>query len=212
MDDDISDKIAKLKKEARAENIPAMLDDGIEILLKTVKEIKPQRILEIGTAIGYSGMAMLYYAPQSCVLDTLEIDNERYKAALKNFAEAGLSQSVNCYLGDSAVELPAIIGDKKYDMVFIDAAKSKYLDCLISVENNISDGGVVVADNVYFRGMVTDKEEPPRKYRAIVKNLRKFIDYISDNNKFDTVIYDKGDGVAVIKKQNKTIKLNNTVN
>lgn len=201
MYDDISDKIEEIKKAARADKIPAMLDEGIEVLLKTVKEIKPKRILEIGTAIGYSGTEMLFNAPQNCVLDTLEIDNERYNVAQKNFKEAGLSQNVNCYLGDSAVELPKIICGKKYDLIFIDAAKSKYLDCLIAVENSIADGGAVVADNVYFRGMVTSEEKPPRKYRAIVKNLKKFIDYISDSNKFNTVIYDKGDGVAVIKKQ-----------
>lgn len=197
---DINEQINIIKHKARVEKIPAIIDDGMEVLLQTVKEIIPHAILEIGTAIGYSAMAMLQAAPYDCYIDTIEIDEQRYFEAIKNFFRANAAEKINCYLGDCLEVLPKIIADKKYDLIFIDAAKSKYLDCLKIVEEHLNDGGVIVADNVYFRGMVLSDEEPPRKYRAIVKNLRKFIEYISDKNKFNTVIYDKGDGVAVIKK------------
>lgn len=196
----INDKINEVISKARTERIPAMLDEGMEILLQTVKDLCPHAILEIGTAIGYSAMAMLQVAPNDCYIDTIEIDEKRYSEAIINFCDANVADKINCYLGDCLEVLPKIIADKKYDLVFIDAAKSKYLDCLKAVEEHLNDGGAVVADNVYFRGMVLSGEEPPRKYRTIVKNLRKFIEYISDNNKFATSIHDKGDGVAVIKK------------
>lgn len=193
--------LAAIERHARERKIPIILDEGLQIIINCVKQIKPRRILEIGTAIGYSAIAMLSAAEITCELDTIELDETRLSEAKRNFAAAQLTDRINCYKGDCVEILPSVIEDKMYDLVFIDAAKSKYLDCYKAVENNVNIGGIVAADNVYFRGMVMSDQEPPRKYRAIVKNLRKFIQYINANVNYDVVIYSEGDGVAVCKRR-----------
>lgn len=191
--------IKQLESDARLRNIPVMLDDGLAVLIEEVRKVKPRRILEIGTAVGYSGIMMLENAGTDSILDTIEIDKERHDEATENFKNANLSNRVNQYLGDCLEILPELVKDNQYDIVFIDAAKSKYLDCLKLVSDCVREGGEIIADNVYFRGMVRSLDEPPRKYRALVKALRRFLEYLEDSGLYNYVVYDRGDGVAVIK-------------
>lgn len=191
--------IKQLEKDARARKIPVMLDDGLAVLIEEVRKVKPHRILEIGTAVGFSGIMMLENAPDNTILDTIEIDNARYDEAKENFKNSNFSNRVNQYLGDCIDILPDLVNANRYDIVFIDAAKSKYLDCLKFVTDCVNSGGEIIADNVYFRGMVRSSEEPPRKYRALVKALRRFIEYLEGSGLYDFDIYERGDGVAVIK-------------
>lgn len=189
----------KLESDARSRKIPVMLDDGLKVLIDEVRKIKPLRILEIGTAVGYSGIVMLENAGADTVLDTIEIDKERHDEALANFKKANVIDRVNQHLGDCIEILPELVRDNQYDIIFIDAAKSKYLDCLKLVSDCVREGGEIIADNVYFRGMVKSHEEPPRKYRALVKALRRFLEYLEESRRYDYEIYESGDGVAVIK-------------
>lgn len=191
--------IKQIETDARERKIPVMLDDGLAVLIEEVQKVKPSRILEIGTAVGYSGIMMLENAPNDTILDTIEIDKDRYDEAQENFKKANVSNRVNQYLGDCMEILPELVAINRYDIVFIDAAKSKYLDCLKLVTNCVNKGGEIIADNVYFRGMVRSLEEPPRKYRALVKALRRFIEYLDSSGLYEYDIYERGDGVAVIK-------------
>lgn len=191
--------IKELETDARSRKIPVMLDDGLAVLIEEVRRVNPQRILEIGTAIGYSGIMMLENAGADTVLDTIEIDRARHDEATENFINANLINRVNQYLGDCLEILPELVRDNRYDIVFIDAAKSKYLDCLKLVSECVREGGEIIADNVYFRGMVRSIDEPPRKYRALVKALRRFLEYLEESDLYEYDIRDKGDGVAVIK-------------
>lgn len=191
--------IKQIETDARARKIPVMLDDGLAVLIEEVRKVKPRRILEIGTAVGFSGIMMLENAPENAILDTIEIDKDRYDEAQENFKKSSVSNRVNQYLGDCLEILPDLANANRYDIVFIDAAKSKYLDCLRLVTNCVNDGGEIIADNVYFRGMVRSSEEPPRKYRALVKALRRFVEFLKESDLYDFEIFEKGDGVAVIK-------------
>lgn len=191
--------IKHIETDARARKIPVMLDDGLAVLIEEVRKVKPCRILEIGTAVGYSGIMMLENAPMDAILDTIEIDKDRFDEAQENFKKANVSNRVNQYLGDCMSILPKLVSLNQYDIIFIDAAKSKYLDCLKLVSNCVNVGGEIIADNVYFRGMVRSHEETPRKYRALVKALRRFIEYLEGSGLYDFEIFERGDGVAVIK-------------
>ncbi len=186
----------EIEKSARERFIPVILDDSKEELLALVKKIKPKRILEIGTAIGYSGSLMLT-CEKDAILDTVELLEERRDEATQNFKKFGVIDRVNSYLGD--VLLPDRIKDNKYDLVFIDGPKSKYLNYLNMVISNINKGGYVFCDNVLFRGLVANGKKPPHKFRTIVVGLRNFLKYIVNNNNFNSEIKEKGDGIAIIE-------------
>ncbi|MDE6967482.1 MAG: O-methyltransferase [Clostridia bacterium] len=188
----------EIEKSARERYIPVILDESKEELINLVRQIKPKRILEIGTAIGYSGSLMLI-EEKGAVLDTIELLEERQSEAKANFEKFGVASRVNSYLGDAMEMIPNIIKGKTYDLVFIDGPKSKYKQYLDLVKDNIAVGGYVFCDNVLFRGMVMNGKKPPHKFRTIVVGLRRFLDYIQNNSDFCTEIKEKGDGIAIIK-------------
>lgn len=188
----------QIEKSARQRYIPVILDDSKEELLALVKQTQPKRILEIGTAIGYSGSLMLLQS-KDAVLDTVELLEERREEALKNFEIFGVKDRVNSYLGDAMQIVPDIIQDKKYDFVFIDGPKSKYWEYLTMVAHNVSKGGYVFCDNVLFRGMVMNGKKPPHKFRTIVVGMRRFLSNLQNNSDFQTEIKEKGDGIAIIR-------------
>lgn len=192
------DVFEQIEKSARERYIPVILDDSRDELLKLVEQIQPKRILEIGTAIGYSGSLMLETA-SNAILDTIEIMPERREEALQNFEKLGVKDRVNSFLGDAMLLIPEVIKDKQYDLVFIDGPKSKYGAYLDLVVANINNGGYVFCDNVLFKGMVLKENKPPHKFRTIVVALRKFLKEIQNNPDFQTIIKDKGDGIAIIK-------------
>lgn len=193
-----NNKFEEIEKSARERYIPVILDDSKEELLQLVKDVQPKRILEIGTAIGYSGSLMLLES-NDAILDTIELLEERQQEAIANFEMFGVSDRVNSYLGDAMEIIPKIIQNKIYDLVFIDGPKSKYLAYLNLVKNNIAKGGYVFCDNVLFRGMVLNGRKPPHKFRTIVVGLRKFLENIKNNSDFCAEIKEKGDGIAIIK-------------
>lgn len=189
--------INKIEKQARDRNIPIILEESLVNLTRVVRENNPQRILEIGTAVGFSGIKMLQNANENTVLDTIEIDPDRANEAIANFKYYNFSKNVNVHVGD-AVDILSKLKDNKYDLVFIDGPKSKYLQYLKMIENNLKIGSIVFADNVLFRGMVKNKENPSHKYRTIVLNLREYLNYIA-TDKFSTQLLEVGDGIAITK-------------
>ncbi len=195
---DFDSDFKKIENLARERYIPVILDDSKEELLALVKKIKPKRILEIGTAIGYSGSLMLT-TEESAILDTIELLEERQQEAITNFKKFGVDSRVNSYLGDAMELLPNIINGNYYDLVFIDGPKSKYLNYMNLVINNINKGGYIFCDNVLFRGLVANGKKPPHKFRTIVVGLRKFLSYVTNNSDFRTQIMEKGDGIAIIE-------------
>ena len=195
---DFDSDFKQIENLARERFIPVILDDSKEELLALVKKIKPKRILEIGTAIGYSGSLMLT-TEESAILDTIELLEERQQEAITNFKKFGVDSRVNSYLGDAMELLPNIINGNCYDLVFIDGPKSKYLNYMNLVINNINKGGYIFCDNVLFRGLVANGKKPPHKFRTIVVGLRKFLSYVMNNSDFRKQIMEKGEGIAIIE-------------
>lgn len=195
---DLDKEFYLFEQSARERHIPVILDEAKEELLRLVKKVKPKRILEIGTAIGYSGSLMLTEA-EDALLDTVELLEERRDEARINFEKFGVLSRVNSYLGDAMELLPRIISGNKYDLVFIDGPKSKYWEYLQLVRGNIAKGGYIFCDNVLFRGMVSNGKKPPHKFRTIVVGMRNFLDKTLNSADFRTEILEKGDGVAIIE-------------
>ena len=187
--------IQELRKLYKAMGIPTVLDDGFNLLLETASKKNPLNILEVGTATGMSGTALLLSCPNAR-LTTIEILETCYLEAEKNFKEFGVDTRVTQLLGDSLEVLKNIQG--KFDFVFLDGSKSKYKKCLDLIEPHLANGAIVVADNVLFRGYVM-AEKCPRRFKTIAKYMKQFIDYITNSGNYETTLYQMGDGLTVSK-------------
>lgn len=186
----------ELEQEAERDRVPIIRGPERELLLEAAALAKPRRILEIGTAIGYSALLMATRFPEA-EIDTLEIDPKRHARALEVMERAGISDRVHCHLGDAAELLPKMQGP--YDFLYLDGPKGQYLRQLHMVEPKLSSQAVIAADNVLFRGLVRSTDPVPHRYRTLVIRLREYINYV--NQAYQTTISEEGDGLAVSEKQ-----------
>lgn len=191
-------RILDLEQYAKENNIPIMETDGIEFLLEYVKNNKIINILEIGSAIGYSAIRMCMVS-DNIKVTTVERDKNRYEQAVKNINNFGLSDRINIILDDAFnVKL-----DSKYDLIFIDAAKSQYINFFEKFKLNLDNNGVIVSDNLNFHGLThTTKFIESRNVRGLVRKLNNYIKFLEENIEFNTEFYEIGDGIAIsIRKQ-----------
>lgn len=189
-------ELEKIKKKALEDHIPIIMDDTLEVMEKYLKEEKPQRILEIGTAVGYSAICFTDFLADSGVIDTIERDEQRVKEARENIKKAKVEEKINIYEGDAVEILPTL--NEKYDAVFIDAAKGKYPFFLKEALRMIKPNGIIFADNILYKGYVMS-DYNKHKQRTAVRNLREYIKEVSEDPNLETEILEVGDGLAVSK-------------
>ena len=190
------DELEIIKQKALEEHIPIIMDDTLEVIAKYLKEIKPTKILEIGTAVGYSAMCFSQYLSENGKIDTIERDEERIKEAKINIKNVGVEDKINIYEGDAVEILPTI--NEKYDVVFIDAAKGKYPFFLKEALRLLNNNGIIFADNILYKGYVLS-DYNKHKQRTAVRNLREYLKEVSDNPNLETEILEVGDGLAISK-------------
>lgn len=189
-------ELEKIKVKALENHIPIIMDDTLEVVGDLLSKIKPKFILEIGTAVGYSAMCFSKYISEGGYIDTIEREHERVEEAKKNIELVGILDKINIIEGDAVEILPTI--NKKYDVVFIDAAKGKYPIFLKEALRLINKNGYIIADNVLYKGYVMS-DYNKHKQRTAVRNLREFIAEITKNPTLETKILEVGDGLAIIK-------------
>lgn len=189
-------ELEKIKVKALEEHIPIIMDDTLEVVGDLLSKIKPKFILEIGTAVGYSAMCFSKYISEGGYIDTIEREHERVEEAKKNIELVGILDKINIIEGDAVEILPII--NKKYDVVFIDAAKGKYPIFLKEALRLINKNGYIIADNVLYKGYVMS-DYNKHKQRTAVRNLREFIAEITKNPTLETKILEVGDGLAITK-------------
>ena len=185
-----------LKKDALENHIPIIMDDTLEKIKEILETEKPKRILEIGTAVGYSASCFVKYSDEDVVVDTIELDEERAKQAVENVKKIGVDKNVNIMIGNAVEILPTLTGE--YDIVFIDAAKSKYSIFLEEGIRLIRNGGLILADNVLYKGYVMS-DYNKHKQRTAVRHLREYIKEVTENPNLETEILEIGDGLAITK-------------
>ena len=186
----------KIKQKALQDHIPIIMDDTLEVIDKLLEEIKPTKILEIGTAVGYSAMCFCKNLAENGKVDTIEREEERASLAKINIKNVGLEDKINIYVGDAVEILPTL--NDKYDMVFIDAAKGKYPFFLSQALRLIKDKGIIIADNILYKGYVMS-DYNKHKQRTAVRNLREYIHQVLENPSLETKILEVGDGLAISK-------------
>mgnify|MGYP004531270461 FL=1 len=190
--------IKKLKEYAQEENIPIMQDDGIEFLTTFITKKNIKRILEIGTAIGYSAIMMALVSSDIHVT-TIERDEARYLEALKNIKKFNLEDQITLIYNDA---LNVSLQDE-YDLIFIDAAKGKNKDFFNNFEHNLSMDGYIITDNMNFHGYVLmdESEIDSKNIRGIVAKIKDYIYFLENHMLYKTTIYNVGDGVAVTERR-----------
>ena len=189
-------ELEKIKQKALEEHIPIIMDDTLEVIEKYLKDKKPNNILEIGTAVGYSAIYFSEFLAEGGIIDTIERDTKRVEEAKENIKKVGVEEKINIYEGDAVEILPTL--NKKYDMVFIDAAKGKYPFFLKEAMRMINTKGIIFADNILYKGYVMS-DYNKHKQRTAVRNLREYIKEVSQNPNLETEILEVGDGLAISK-------------
>jgi len=191
-------RLKEIEDYAFEENIPIMQKDGIEFLTNYIKENNIKNILEIGSAIGYSAIKMAL-VNDDIKVTTIERDKERFDIAVNNINNFNLNSRINIINKDALnIEL-----NDKYDLIFIDAAKSQYIKFFEKFEKNLKTNGVVVSDNLSFHGLVEDESKTNnRNTKQLVRKIRKYIEYLKENTNYKTTFYQLGDGVAISIKIN----------
>lgn len=190
----IDPRIKERRAQALERGIPVADDETLNFLLLALAATQPKRILEIGTAVGLSSVAMLKACP-SARLTTMELEEERYLEAKQNFADFGVSDRVNAYMGDAG-EILAMM-DGEFDFVFLDGPKAQYEKYLFDLKRLMKKGGVLFADDVLLYGWVSGVEPTPQKRHSIVDKIRSYLDVVTKDKDFITSVLDIGDGVAL---------------
>ena len=189
--------IEQIKEKALDEHIPIIMDDTLDGVGKILEDKKPERILEIGTAVGYSAIMFSKYLTENGYIDTIERDEERIKEAKENVKDLNLEEKIHIFEGDAIEILPTLKGP--YDVVFIDAAKGKYPIFLSEALRMLGNNGIIVADNVLYKGYVMS-DYNKHKQRTAVRGLREFLKELNENENLTTQILEVGDGLAISKK------------
>lgn len=190
--------LQELLRYARQRYIPVMLDDTRQLLFDVVSRCRPKRILEIGTAIGYSGIIMLTASPLA-TLNTIELDEQVANIARQNFQKAEMSDRVNLFVGDAREIVTLLTGS--YDFIFMDGPKGQYEVFLPITTEVLEVGGTLVCDNVLYKGLAENVPENKRhKHITVARNMHAFLQDITTNQRYRTQLFRTGDGVSVSVK------------
>ena len=194
---DFDDNLNEMREYAIENHVPVIKDDGLMLLSQVIKLSGAKEILEIGTAIGYSAINM---ARLGSHVISIERDQDMYDKAIENIKKSKLD-NIDVIFGD-ALEQFDNLKDKRFDLIFIDAAKGQYKKFFEIYTPLLNDNGVVICDNMIFHNSVNmDTSEMSRSLRGLVNKLKNFTEFLIDNKDFDTTIYEIGDGMAVSIKR-----------
>lgn len=192
----MEEKLSEIEEYAKEKRIPIMMKDGIEFLCNYIKEYKIKRILEIGSAIGYSAIKMAL-VDKDIKIVTIERDKERYDEAIKNINYFNLNEQIEII----NVDAMDVSVDGMYDLIFIDASKGHNIDFFEKYQNNLDKNGVIITDNLSFHGLVEDERLIETKnQRGIVRKIKMFIDYLDNNKEFVTEYVAVGDRISISRR------------
>ncbi len=191
-------RLEELRRRAKEGRDPSAADETLQLLLTVARLCRPKRILEIGTAEGLTSVALLCECGQAR-LTTVELDEERYRRALENFAAFGVTERVHAILGDGGDVLSSL--EEKFDLIFLDGPKVQYIKYLPDCKRLLNAGGVLFADDVLLYGWVTGKVPVPPKRRMLAEHIREYLKAVCEDPDFITSVLEIGEGVALSVKK-----------
>ena len=193
--------IFEMEKYAKENEVPISQPESIRMIEVLLKLMNAKKILEIGSAIGYSAIRMSRASGAEVV--TVELLDEMADIAEDNFKKAGLDKKIRLIRGDGKEVLSKMEGEGVFDVIFVDAAKGQYMDIFPDCERLLRNGGLLISDNILYKGMTATDELVVRRKITIVRRLRAYLDMLKNNKAFSTAIVPIGDGVALSFKENE---------
>ena len=189
--------LSKIKEEALQKHVPIIEDEPLELIKVILKLKKPNKILEVGTAVGYSAINFSkYLVGENAKLKTIEIKEEMYNKAMENITAMQLNDKIEVINADATEYMKSIPDDEQYDVVFIDAAKGQYVVFLEEAIRLTRNGGVIIADNMLYRGRtLSDYNE--HKHRTATNRLREYLVTMKEDKRLDSTLIKIGDGLAI---------------
>ena len=192
--------LEELERQAKRDGVPIIRREMQSFLKVLMAAFRPERILEVGTAVGFSALLMSEYNPVPCQIITIENYEKRIPVARENFQRAGREEQIRLIAGDAADILKTL--DEPFDFIFMDAAKGQYLHFLPEILRLLRSGGVLVSDNVLQEGdIIESKYAVERRNRTIYKRMREYLYELKHNEILVTSLIPLGDGVALSTKR-----------
>ena len=189
----------QIEREALESYVPIIRKDMQSFLKLLLTMQKPMRILEVGTAVGFSAILMAEYAPEGCQIVTIENYDKRIPIARQNFERAGKSDQITLLEGDAAEVLKTL--EEPFDMIFMDAAKGQYINFMLDVLRLLKKDGVLVSDNVLQDGDIIESHFiVERRNRTIYKRMREYLYELTHREDLVTSVLPVGDGITVSVK------------
>ena len=196
----IPGELGQVQKEANENEVPIIPHETVVFMQFLLGQLKPKQVLEIGTALGFSSSLMAQYVGEEGHVTTIDRFDVMIRKAKKTYERLGLEDKVTLLEGQAADVLPTLTGP--YDFIFMDSAKSKYIEFLPECLRLLKKGGVLMVDDIFQGGTVLDPiEEIPRNRRTIHRKLKRFLDVINNHPDLTTSLVPLGDGVALITKE-----------
>ena len=190
----MKEKILEMEQYAAEYNVPIIEKESIAFIMKFIKTNNIKDILEIGSAIGYSSILMATVS-DSVKITTIERDEIRYMECLKNVKKCGMQDKIDVVCQDA---LEVNLSGVAYDLIFIDAAKGQYTKFFEKYKYFLNPGGVIISDNLKFHGHVGNRNNiASRNLKQLVGKIESYIDFLKENDEFETKFYDVGDGLSV---------------
>lgn len=196
--------LKELEEYAIEYNVPIVHKEVSDLLKVLLKVQKPKSILEVGCAIGYSSILFSTATNGEAKIITVERDEKMIEEAKKNFERSGFANNVILLEGDAEKLLKDVEGE--FDMIFLDAAKGQYKLFYELVIDKLKVGGLLISDNILYKGMIADDTLVVRRKKTIVKRMRNYLDYICNCNYLSTSLIPIGDGVALSYKEKERIE------
>ncbi|KIL23854.1 O-methyltransferase [Bacillus sp. FSL K6-3312] len=197
------DAIAQLEAYAKEHHVPIMEKVSIELLLQLLSMKKPKKILEVGTAIGYSAIRMATALPAAEIF-TIERNAKRYEEATRNIEELKLKERIHVFFGDAMESAKTVQTMAPYDVIFIDAAKGQYKRFFELFEPMLAHDGMIITDNVLFKGLVAtnyEEEIEDKRKKQLIGKIDRYNQWLMSNSDFQTCIIPVGDGIAISTKR-----------
>ena len=192
----------ELEREAKRSDVPIIRKEMQSFLKFLLASVKPYRILEVGTAIGFSALLMSEYAPEGCQITTIENYEKRIPIARENFIRAGKEKQITLLFGDALKILQGLEETESFDFIFLDAAKGQYLSYLPEVVRLLSPGGILLSDNVLQDGdIIESRFAVERRNRTIHARMREYLYQLTHREDLTTSILPLADGVTVSVKR-----------
>lgn len=198
------DMINFIHNESIENNVPIIKDEGLKKILEIISQLHPKKILEIGTAVGYSAIVMAKNS--NAFIDTIERNKEMYEKALLNIKMMNLTNRIHVFYSDALkIDIDSLQND--YDLIFIDAAKAQYKNFFNLFSPLLNKNGVIITDNIYFHGLVKEYESTntlskgSKDLKALVRKISSYNEWLKNNTNFKTEFFEIGDGIAVSVKR-----------